>query len=250
MSSNAHADDVLPTAQPVYPAAQAEAKPAAPVYASTTMLNGRPWFLMKQVRSLKGDEIRYDNYFTSGDGATEYMKEEISTQPNGALKSYHYIQEQTGEDALFEINGNTLKYTVHNKKMKKEENGDDKLSDEKIARTVPPPLLLSFMSDHWAELKGSGRIDLWLLVPDRRESFKFFFAPLGKMTDTAPVTIRLKASNFFVALAAPAVDFVVDPRGSEKMIREVHNFPSPIMWPEKNGHYSHKNTDLRLTTSN
>lgn len=205
----------------VGPSAEAAAIVKGKIYASETAMDA-PLFFYENTRSEEAGKALSKTRYSDLEGKA-LVDEEVDYEA-GKLKHYRYTQHQTNEHGTIDIEAGKVKYTYVEEEGR--ETGEDKWDEAMLL----PDMLEARINEHWATIAAGDEMKFRFLILEKQDNFGFKVFKSGELSyQGKPATeLTMKASGFFVALAAPAFKIIVEKDAPHRFLKMVGRLPIRI----------------------
>lgn len=182
------------------------------IYAGEAAMD-TPLFYYENTRSEEEGKSYSKTRYTDPQGKV-LVDEEVIFE-GGKLKQYRYNQLQTDERGTIEVQDGKVSYVfVHDNTT---DSGEDSWNDAMVV----PDMIEQKISQNWATLLAGDDLKIRFLALEAQDNFgfKIFKSGEGTLQGKPTVELVMKASGFFVALAAPSFKITVEKEAPHRILK-------------------------------
>ncbi|RYZ99216.1 MAG: hypothetical protein EOP11_19750, partial [Proteobacteria bacterium] len=196
----------------VGPGAEAGTVTKGKIYASEAAMDA-PLYLYENNHAEEGGKTFSRSRYSDPQGKA-LVEEEVIYEA-GKLKQHTYVQHQTEERGTIDVNDGKVYYVFINAKGTK--TGSDKWNDDMLL----PDMLGQRIADNWELLNAGENLKVRFLALEVQDNFGFKIFKEGESTFQGKpvVDLAMKATGFFVALAAPSFKFAVEKEAPHRLLK-------------------------------
>ena len=181
-----------------------------------------PRFLYENQRSEDGGKVTSKTRYTDPQGKT--LVEEETVYEGGKLRNYRYNQLQTEERGTIEVRDGKVFYSFTTPKGT---NTDDEKWDDNM---LLPDMLEERIRSEWGMLVAGDDLKIRFLSLEMQDNFgfKIFRDKDATFQGKPALELVMKATGFFVAMAAPSFRITVEKEGSHRILKMEGRLPVRI----------------------
>lgn len=181
-----------------------------------------PRFLYENSRSEEGGKTTSKTRYSDPQGKT--LVEEETVYEGGKLRSYRYNQLQTEERGTIEVRDGKVFYSFTTPKGT--DSDDEKWDDHMLL----PDMLEDRIRSEWGMLVAGDDLKIRFLSLEMQDNFGFKIFRDKDVTFQGKPALELvmKATGFFVSLAAPSFRITVEKDGSHRILKMEGRLPVRI----------------------
>jgi hypothetical protein len=205
--------------------------PPVPVAAPAAVIKGKIFtmdhpeteaFRYENTRTQEGSTLFSRTIYT--DLAGKHLVDEETIYDSGKFSKYTYTQLQTGDSGFIEVKDGKVFFSFSDPEKTK---ADDKSYN---ADMITADMLQDKIHQNWDLLMKGDDLKTRFLVLEVQDDFGFKIFKDGEtnFNGRPAVSLTMKASGFFVALAAPSFHFIVEKEAPHRLLRMEGRLPVRI----------------------